>query len=150
MLVQKVRGFKMQDFDKMYENMIADAVVPKRSEFSTYFAYRQGECKLFNTEDEAYNFSNLIEENLNKETYQKAMQDYYEKRNFAIQQVIVNMGKELGYNMEDDTDKGVLSLVYEYVYHGNSSATFNEIFNEMKMHNFLIKQVVEFMKNRVK
>lgn len=140
----------MQDFDKMYENMIADAVVPKRSKFSTYFAYRQGECKLFNTEDEAYNFSNLIEENLNKEAYQKATQDYYEKRNLAIQQVIANMGQELGYNMKDETDKGVFSLVYEYVYHGNSLATFNKIFEEMKTHNQLVKQVVDFMKNRVK
>lgn len=140
----------MKDFDKMYENMIADVVVPQQSDFSTYFAYSQGECKLFNTKDEAHKFSSLVEENLNKEAYQKATQDYYEKRNLAIQQVITNMGKELGYNMEDETDKGVFSLVYEYVYHGNSSATFNELFNEMKMHNFLVKQVVDFMKNRVK
>lgn len=140
----------MQDFDKMYENMIADEVFPERSKFSTYFAYSQGECRLFNTEDEAYNFSNLIEENLNKEAYQKATQDYYEKRNLAIQQVITNMGQELGYNMEDETDKGVFGLIYGYVYHGNSSATFNEIFNEMKMYNLLVKQTVDFMKNRVK
>ena len=117
---------------------------------SVAFAYSQGECRLFNTEDEAYNFSNLIEENLNKEAYQKATQDYYEKRNLAIQQVITNMGQELGYNMEDETDKGVFSLIYGYVYHGNSSATFNEIFNEMKMYNLLVKQTVDFMKNRVK
>ena len=123
---------------------------PKRSEFSTYFAYYQGECKLFNTEDEAYKFSNLIEENLNKEAYQKATQDYYAKRNLAIQQVITNMGQELGYNMEDETDKGVFSLVYEHVYHGNSSATFNELFSEMKMYNQLVKQVADFMKNLVK
>ena len=140
----------MQDFDKMYENMIADEVFPERSKFSTYFAYSQGECRLFNTEDEAYNFSNLIEENLNKEAYQKATQDYYEKRNLAIQQVMTNMGQELGYNMEDETDKGVFGLIYGYVYHGNSSATFNEIFNEMKMYNLLVKQTVDFMKNRVK
>ena len=60
------------------------------------------------------------------------------------------MGQELGYNMEDETDKGVFGLIYGYVYHGNSSATFNEIFNEMKMHNQLVKRVVDFMKNRVK
>lgn len=140
----------MQDFDKMYKNIMGDKTFPKRSEFSTYFAYRQGECKLFNTEDEAYNFSSLIEENLNEEAYRKATQDYYEKRNLAGQQVIVRMGQELGYNMEDDTDKGVFSLVYEYVYHGNSLATFNKIFEEMKKHNQLVKQVVDFMKNPVK
>ena len=140
----------MKDFDKMYENMIADVVVPQQSDFSTYFAYSQGECKLFNTKDEAYKFSSLVEKNFNEEAYQKATQYYYAKRNLAIQQVVANMGQELGYNMEDETDKGVFSLVYEYVYHGNSSATFNEIFNEMKMHNFLVKQVVDFMKNRVK
>lgn len=117
---------------------------------SVAFAYAQGECKLFNTEDEAYNFSSLVEENLNKEAYQKAMQDYYEKRNLAVQQILTNIGKELGYNMEDETDVGVFSLIYGYVYHGNSSATFNEIFNEMKMYNLLVKQTVDFMKNRVK
>lgn len=117
---------------------------------SVAFAYSQGECKLFNTKDEAHKFSSLVEENLNKEAYQKAMQDYYEKRNLAIQQILTNIGKELGYNMEDETDKGVFGLIYGYVYHGNSSATFNEIFNEMKMHNQLVKRVVDFMKNRVK
>ena len=140
----------MKDFDKMYENMIADVAVPQESDFSTYFAYSQGECKLFNTKDEAHKFSSLVEENLNKEAYQKAMQDYYEKRNLAIQQILTNIGKELGYNMEDATDKGVFGLIYGYVYHGNSSATFNELFSEMKMHNQLVKQVVDFMKNRVK
>lgn len=140
----------MKDFDKMYENMIADVVVPQQSDFSTYFAYSQGECKLFNTKDEAHKFSSLVEENLNKEAYQKAMQDYYEKRNLAVQQILTNIGKELGYNMEDETDVGVFSLIYGYVYHGNSSATFNEIFNEMKMYNLLVKQTVDFMKNRVK
>lgn len=140
----------MKDFDKMYKNIMGNEAFPKRSEFSTYFAYYQGECKLFNTEDEAYKFSNLIEENLNKEAYQKATQDYYAKRNLAIQQVITNMGQELGYNMEDETDKGVFSLVYEHVYHGNSSATFNELFSEMKMYNQLVKQVADFMKNLVK
>lgn len=140
----------MKDFDKMYENMIADVAVPQQSDFSTYFAYSQGECKLFNTKDEAHKFSSLVEENLNKEAYQKAMQDYYEKRNLAIQQILTNIGKELGYNMEDETDVGVFSLIYGYVYHGNSSATFNEIFNEMKMYNLLVKQTVDFMKNRVK
>lgn len=137
----------MQDFDKMYENMIADGIVPQQSDFSTYFAYSKGECKLFNTKDEAYKFSSLVEENFNKESYQQAMQDFYEKRNLAIRHV---MGEELGYNMEDATDKGVLSLVYEYVYHQNQSATFNEIFKEMKTHNDLVKQIVDFMKNRVK
>lgn len=140
----------MKDFDKMYENMIADVVVPQQSDFSTYFAYSQGECRLFNTKDEAYKFSSLVEENLNEEAYRKATQDYYEKRNLAVQQVIASMGQELGYNMEDETDKGVFGLIYGYVYHGNSSATFNEIFNEMKMHNQLVKRVVDFMKNRVK
>lgn len=140
----------MKDFDKMYENMIADVVVPQQSDFSTYFAYSQGECKLFNTKDEAHKFSSLVEENLNKEAYQKATQDYYEKRNLAVQQVIASMGQELGYNMEDETDKGVFSLVYEYVYHGNSLATFNKNFEEMKTHNHLVKQIVDFMKNRVK
>lgn len=85
----------MQDFDKMYENMIADAVVPKRSKFSTYFAYRQGECKLFNTEDEAYNFSNLIEENLNEEAYKKAMQDYYEKEILLFNKSLPTWDKNL-------------------------------------------------------
>ena len=140
----------MKDFDKMYENMIADVVVPQQSDFSTYFAYSQGECKLFNTKDEAHKFSSLVEENLNEEAYRKVTQDYYEKRNLAVQQVIASMGQELGYNMEDETDKGVFSLVYEYVYHGNSLATFNKIFEEMKTHNQLVKQVVDFMKNRVK
>ena len=119
-------------------------------QLSVAFAYSKGECKLFNTKDEAYKFSNLVEENFNKESYQQAMQDFYEKRNLTIRHVIANMGQELGYNMEDETDKGVFSLVYGYVYHGNSSATFNEIFNEMKMDNQLVKQVVDFMKNRVK
>ena len=105
----------MKDFDKMYENMIADVAVPQQSDFSTYFAYSQGECKLFNTKDEAHKFSSLVEENLNKEAYQKAMQDYYEKRNLAIQQILTNIGKELGYNMEDETDVGVFSLIYGYV-----------------------------------
>lgn len=88
---------------------------------------------MFNTKDEAHKFSSLVEENLNDETYRKANQDYYEKRNLAVQQVIASMGQELGYNMEDETDKGVFGLIYGYVYHGNSSATFNEIFNEMKI-----------------
>lgn len=142
----------MKDFNKMYSDIIGyKRLYPERSFYTTYYAYTDdGECRIFEIEEEAYQFGDLVRENFDNEAYQKAIQDHDETKRLAIQEVIVNMGKELGYNMRRNFDKGLVNLLYEHIFHQNPSATFNEIFKEMKTHNYLVKQIVDFMKNRVK
>lgn len=59
-----MRVIKM-DFNQMYRDLIDESGVkyPSKSDYTTYFAYKGGESKRFDTYEEAKQFSNNVESN---------------------------------------------------------------------------------------
>lgn len=65
---RSTKGNEM-NFDEMYHNLMAESGVeyPRDEDYTTYFAYKGGESKKFNTRTEAQKFSSNIEAVKDKE-----------------------------------------------------------------------------------
>ena len=57
------------NFDQMYQDLLDEAGVkyPSKSDYTTYFAYKNGESKKFDTYEKAKKFSNNIESNVDEQ-----------------------------------------------------------------------------------
>ena len=82
-------------YGQMYKDLMkaTHAEYPSREDFTTYYAYKGGKSKLFQTRDEAIEYSDILEVNFDKQAYDAASKKYYEMEHSASNQVIQAMNQ---------------------------------------------------------
>ena len=137
------------DFDKMYHDLMDEAGVkyPNKSDYTTYFAYKGGESKKFNTKEEAMAFSNNIEANLDKAAYEAARSKYNQEDNKAIEKVVQAMKKEIGGYGDNEKDNKLFDLIYCEAYEDGHSSGYNEIYNYLLDYDNLIQRAIKIVKS---
>ena len=135
----------------MYHDLIDEANVkyPNKSDYTTYFAYKGGESKQFNTREEAKKFSDNIESNLDKAAYEAARKAYNQAENEATEKVVQAMKKEIGLINcgDDEKDNQLFDLIYSKAYEDGHSSDFNEIYNYLLDYDDLLKQAIKIIQS---
>ena len=137
------------DFDQMYHDLMAETSIkyPNRSDYTKYFAYKNGEAKKFDDYEEAKNFSNNVEFNLDKNAYEAARSAYNKASSEAENKVIQAMKKEIGWISCGDVEKDnqLFDLAYSKAYEDGHSSGYNEIYNYLLDYDDLIQQVIKII-----
>lgn len=138
------------NFDQMYRDLMDEAGVkyPNKSTYTTYFAYKSGESKRFDTYEEAKKFSNNIESNVDKNAYEAARKAYNQASSEAEAKVIQAMKKEIGGYGDNEQDNKLFDLVYGKAYEDGHSSGFNEIYNCLLDYDDLIQRTLEIVKSK--
>jgi hypothetical protein len=138
------------NFDQMYRDLMDEAGVkyPNKSNYTTYFAYKSGESKRFDTYEEAKKFSNNIESNVDKNAYEAARKAYNQASSEAEAKVIQAMKKEIGGYGDNEQDNKLFDLVYGKAYEDGHSSGFNEIYNCLLDYDDLIQRTLEIVKSK--
>lgn len=146
---RSTKGNEM-NFDEMYRNLMDEAGVkyPSKSDYTTYFAYKSGESKRFDTYEEAKKFSNNIESNVDKNAYEVARKAYNQVSSEAEAKVIQAMKKELGGYGDNERDNKLFDLAYGKAYEDGHSSGFNEIYNCLLDYDDLIQRTLEIVKSK--
>ena len=146
---RSTKGNEM-NFDEMYRNLMDEAGVkyPNKSGYTTYFAYKSGESKRFDTYEEAKKFSNNIESNVDKNAYEVARKAYNQASSEAEAKVIQAMKKEIGGYGDNEQDNKLFDLAYEKAYEDGHSSGFNEIYNCLLDYDDLIQRTLEIVKSK--
>jgi len=146
---RSTRGNKM-NFDEMYRNLMDEAGVkyPSKSDYTTYFAYKSGESKCFDTYEEAKKFSNNIESNLDEQAYKAARVEYNRVSSEVESKVIQAMKKEIGGYGDNEQDNKLFDLAYGKAYEDGHSSGFNEIYNYLLDYDDLIQRTLEIVKSK--
>lgn len=133
----------------MYHDLMDEAGVkyPNKSDYTTYFAYKGGEFKKFNTKEEAMAFSNNIEANLDKAAYEAARSKYNQEDNKAIEKVVQAMKKEIGGYGDNEKDNQLLDLIFSKAYEDGHSSGYNEIYNYLLDYDNLIQRAIKIVKS---
>lgn len=141
-----MRLIKM-DFNQMYRDLIDEAGVkyPSKSDYTTYFAYKGGESKRFDTYEEAKQFSNNVESNVDKNAYEVARKAYNQVSSEAEAKVIQAMKKELGYS-DSEKDNEVFNFIYGKADSKGHSSGFNEIYNYLLDYDDFVTEAFEIFK----
>ena len=137
------------NFDQMYRDLLDEAGVkyPSKSDYTTYFAYKGGESKRFDTYDEAKQFSNNIESNVDEQAYKAARAEYNRISSEAEAKVIQAMKNEIGGYGDNERDKKLFDLVYGKAYEDGHHSGFNEIYNYLLDYDDLIQRVLGIIKS---
>ena len=137
------------NFDQMYRDLIDEAGVeyPSKSDYTTYFAYKGGESKRFDTYDEAKQFSNNIESNVDEQAYKAARAEYNRISSEAEAKVIQAMKNEIGGYGDNERDKKLFDLAYGKAYEDGHHSGFNEIYNYLLDYDDLIQRVLGIIKS---
>lgn len=135
------------DFNQMYRDLIDEAGVkyPSKNDYTTYFAYKGGESKRFDTYEEAKQFSNNIESNVDKNAYEVARKAYNQVSSEAEAKVIQAMKKELGYS-DSEKDNEVFNFIYGKADSKGHSSGFNEIYNYLLDYDDFVTEAFEIFK----
>ena len=146
---RSTKGNEM-NFDEMYRNLMDEAGVkyPNKSGYTTYFAYKGGESKRFDTYEEAKKFSNNIESNVDKNAYEVARKAYNQASSEAEAKVIQAMKKEIGGYGDNEQDNKLFDLAYGKAYEDGHSSGFNEIYNCLLDYDDLIQRTLEIVKSK--
>ena len=133
----------------MYHDLMNETGVkyPERSDYTTYFAYKGGESKKFNTREEAMAFSNNIEANLDKAAYEAERSKYNQADNEAIEKVVQAMKKEIGGYGDNEKDNKLFDLIYSEAYEDGHSSGYNEIYNYLLDYDNLIQQAIKIIQS---
>ena len=128
------------NFDQMYRDLMDEAGVkyPNKSNYTTYFAYKSGESKRFDTYEEAKN----------KNAYEAARKAYNQASSEAEAKVIQAMKKEIGGYGDNEQDNKLFDLVYGKAYEDGHSSGFNEIYNCLLDYDDLIQRTLEIVKSK--
>lgn len=137
------------NFDQMYQDLLDEAGVkyPSKSDYTTYFAYKGGESKRFDTYDEAKQFSNNIESNVDEQAYKAARAEYNRISSEAEAKVIQAMKNEIGGYGDNERDKKLFDLAYGKAYEDGHHSGFNEIYNYLLDYDDLIQRVLGIIKS---
>ena len=137
------------NFDQMYQDLLDEAGVkyPSKSDYTTYFAYKNGESKKFDTYEEAKKFSNNIESNVDEQSYKVARAEYGRISSEAEAKVIQAMKKEIGGYGDNERDNKLFDLAYGKAYEDGHSSGFNEIYNYLLDYDDLIQRTLEIVKS---
>lgn len=137
------------NFDQMYRDLLDEAGVkyPSKSDYTTYFAYKNGESKKFETYEEAKKFSNNIESNVDKNAYEAARKAYNQVSSEAEAKVIQAMKNEIGGYGDNERDKKLFDLAYGKAYEDGHHSGFNEIYNYLLDYDDLIQRVLGIIKS---
>lgn len=137
------------NFDQMYRDLLDEAGVkyPSKSDYTTYFAYKGGESKRFDTYDEAKQFSNNIESNVDEQAYKAARAKYNRISSEAEAKVIQAMKNEIGGYGDNERDKKLFNLAYGKAYEDGHHSGFNEIYNYLLDYDDLIQRVLGIIKS---
>lgn len=137
------------NFDQMYRDLLDEAGVkyPSKSDYTTYFAYKNGESKKFDTYEEAKKFSNNIESNVDKNAYEAARKAYNQVSSEAEAKVIQAMKNEIGGYGDNERDKKLFDLAYGKAYEDGHHSGFNEIYNYLLDYDDLIQRVLGIIKS---
>lgn len=137
------------NFDQMYRDLLDEAGVqyPSKSDYTTYFAYKGGESKRFDTYEEAKQFSNNVESNVDKNVYEVARKAYNQVSSEAEAKVIQAMKNEIGGYGDNERDKKLFDLAYGKAYEDGHHSGFNEIYNYLLDYDDLIQRVLGIIKS---
>jgi hypothetical protein len=143
---RSTKGNEM-NFDEMYHNLMAESGVeyPRDEDYTTYFAYKGGESKKFNTRTEAQKFSSNIEAVKDKKALGAQRKKYYEVENEVVGKVIQAMKDDLGYDNSEE-DKKVFDLIYSRAYEDGHSSGFNEVYNYLLDYDSFVKETFDIFK----
>lgn len=135
----------------MYHDLMAETGIkyPNRSDYTKYFAYKNGEAKKFDNYEEAKNFSNNVESNLDKNAYEAARSAYNKASREAENKVIQAMKKEIGWLSCGDVEKDnqLFDLAYGKAYEDGHSSGYNEIYNYLLDYDDLIQQAIKIIQS---
>ena len=133
----------------MYIDLMAESGVqyPYESEYTIYFAYKNGKVKKFNTKEEAMQYSDNIEEKLDKAAYEAARKAYNQASSEAENKVIQAMKKEIGWISCGDVEKDnqLFDLAYSKAYEDGHSSGYNEIYNYLLDYDDLLQQAIKII-----
>mgnify|MGYP001639748671 CR=1 FL=1 len=133
----------------MYHDLMAETGIkyPNRSDYTKYFAYKNGEAKQFDTFEKAKQFSSNVESNLDKNAYEAAQSAYNKARSEAENKVIQAMKKEIGWISCGDVEKDnqLFDLAYGKAYEDGHSSGYNEIYNYLLDYDDLIQQAIKII-----
>ena len=137
------------NFDQMYRDLLDEAGVkyPSKSDYPTYFAYKNGESKKFDNYEEAKKFSNNIESNVDEQAYKAARAEYNRISSEAEAKVIQAMKNEIGGYGDNERDKKLFDLAYGKAYEDGHHSGFNEIYNYLLDYDDLIQRVLGIIKS---
>ena len=137
------------NFNAMYIDLMAESGIqyPYESEYTIYFAYKNGKAKKFNTKEEAKQYSDNIEEKVDKQAYEAARKAYNQASSEAEAKVIQAMKKEIGLIScgDDEKDNQLFDLVYGKAYEDGHSSGYNEIYNYLLDYDDLLKQAIKII-----
>ena len=138
------------NFNAMYLDLMVEAGIqyPYESEYTIYFAYKNGKAKKFNTKEEAMQYSDNIEEKIDKAAYEAARKAYNQADSEATEKVIQAMkgeiGRSYGYNKKDNQ---LLDLIFSKAYEDGHPSGFNEIYNYLLDYDDLLKQAIKIIQS---
>ena len=135
------------NFNAMYIDLMAESGIqyPYESEYTIYFAYKNGKAKKFNTKEEAKQYSDNIEEKVDKQAYEAARKAYNQASSEAEAKVIQAMKKEIGGYGDNEKDNQLFDLVYGKAYEDGHSSGYNEIYNYLLDYDDLLKQAIKII-----
>ena len=133
----------------MYHDLMAEIGIkyPNKSDYTKYFAYKNGEAKKFDDYEEAKNFSSNVESNLDKNAYEAARSAYNKASSETENKVIQAMKKEIGWISCGDSEKDnkLFDLAYSKAYEDGHSSGYNEIYNYLLDYDDLIQQAIKII-----
>ncbi len=130
-------------YGQMYKDLMKamHAEYPNREDFTTYYAYKGGKSKLFQTRNEASEYSEILEINFDKQAYDAAYKKYYEIQHAASDKVIQAMKSELGYG-DNEKDTKLFNLIYSKADEAGHSSGFDEIYNYLLEFDDLVRRAI--------
>lgn len=133
----------------MYRDLMDETGVkyPNKSDYTSYFAYKCGESKQFDTFEEAKKFSSNVESNVDKQSYEAARKAYNQASSEAEAKIIQAMKKEIGWISCGDSEKDnkLFDLAYSKSYEDGHSSGYNEIYNYLLDYDDLIQQAIKII-----
>lgn len=120
-------------FDDKFDSLMkkANAIYPRKSDYTTYWSYKAGQAKKFDNYEDAKSFSKNTEEIFDHESYRKAMDKYNNIRSKSEDAVIDLMKKKLCFT-NTKLDNQLFDLIYEVAYDKGHSSGYDRIFEELE------------------
>lgn len=104
----------MKTLRQIYPELMKDYHYVHKDQFFDYcYAYKDGECKKFNSYSEAKKFSNNIECFYDEERYKEAVEKNNQIKHNAKQELKRIMKERMGITSNDKLDNALFELAYE-------------------------------------
>lgn len=104
----------MKTLRQIYRELMKDYHYVHKYQFLDYcYAYKDGECKKFNSYSEAQKFSNNIECFYDEERYKEAVEKNNQIKHNAKQELKRIMKERMGITSNDKLDNALFELAYE-------------------------------------